>query len=138
MTLKEYFGEISEDICPEECDFKRRKDIKIAFVPPPKEILGIIISCDPTTDWLEKYKKAKELPNDKCRERLFMAIPKELIKRVTNFMSMKTSKEDIDCLSNMIYGRVYWTHLHKCFTDKSEKNQSNLNLRMRYNVQTNG
>lgn len=119
MTLKEYLKEINKDRCSEECDFKWRKDIEIALVPPPKEILGIIISCDPTTDWLEEYKEAKELPNDKRREKLFKAIPEKLIKRVTKFMNMKTS--DIDSLSNMINGRVYWTHLHKCFTDKRGK-----------------
>lgn len=121
MTLKEYLKEVNKDRCPEECEFKSKKEIEIAKIPPPKETLGIIISRDPTTDWLDTaYEKAEEQPDNMRRKTLFdTAIPLQLIKRIKNFMSRKPAEEDIKHLFEMIYENVYWTHLHKCFTDKS-------------------
>lgn len=44
-----------------------------------------------------------------------------LIKRIKNFMNTKNSESDIADLTNTIYKKVYWTHLHKCFTQAGEK-----------------
>lgn len=111
MHLKDYLNTIKKEGCPQNCELKSKKETEIALVPPPDEILGLLISRDPTTDWLDTYRK-----NRKNREALFSAIPELLIKRIKKFTG-----EDINCVSELLYKNVYWTHLHKCFTDKSEK-----------------
>ncbi|MDO8733774.1 MAG: uracil-DNA glycosylase family protein [Elusimicrobiota bacterium] len=118
MKLNEYLKKIRKSRCPHDCEFKIKEKIEIAFVPPPDKILGVIISRDPTTNWLEKhYKKEK-----KSRKNLFdSAIPSQLIERIRNFMANNITEKDKKHISEFIYKNVYWTHLHKCFTDKSGK-----------------
>ena len=112
MNIREYLETLNKNSCPNDCELKNKRKIEIALVPPPDEILGVIISRDPTTDWLDTYRK-----ESKSRERLFdTAIPVQLIERIKKFTG-----GDINYLSELIYKNVYWTHLHKCFTDKSEE-----------------
>lgn len=61
MTLREYLKTINKDCCPQNCKFiKYKEDIPIARIPPPSnEILGILISRDPTVKWMEEYKDKK-------------------------------------------------------------------------------
>ena len=62
------------------------------------------------------------MPEDLLREILFdTAIPAQLIQKIKTFMKDKISDKNSICLSEMIYKRVYWTHLHKYFTDKSSR-----------------
>lgn len=115
MNLELYLKKINKDKCFEGCEFKRRKDIEIALVPPPKKILGIIISQDPTTRWLD-YEEAKEKPENIRRKILFdTAIPLQVIKKIAIFMGRETAQ----IIKETMYKNMYWTHIHKCFTDKS-------------------
>jgi len=116
--LNEYLEEIKKNNCPQDCEFKLKEGIEIAKIPPPNEILGIIISRDPTLNWLEKHYR-EEKGN---RKKLFeSAIPSLLIKRIKEFMDDRFKENAISYLSRLIYQNVYWTHLHKCFTDKSSR-----------------
>ncbi len=124
MKINDYINNINIDICPEKCEFVvTGKSKAIAHVIPPiNDILGIIISRDPTIAWLSKYKEAMSRPEDLRRKILFdTAIPAQLIQKIKTFMKDKISDEKSICLSEMIYKRVYWTHLHKCFTDKGRE-----------------
>jgi len=122
-TLREFLETINKKDCPQECEFKYKeiveKEIEIAKVPPPKEISSILISRDPTTKWIDEgYKKAMKTSGSERREMLFKAIPKELIGQIEVF---KGENIDIKALRKFIYEKVYWTHLHKCFTDTKNK-----------------
>jgi hypothetical protein len=115
MNIKEYLETMKKDGCPNDCDFKKKGEIEISKVPPPDEVLGIIISRDPTTDWFSDYRE-----NQENRKTLFeTAIPGQLIKRIEK--NEKFTKEDVSFLREFLDQYVYWTHLHKCFTDKSRK-----------------
>jgi len=118
MELEKYLEKIKKNVCPKECELQS-KDIEIVTVPPPNEIVGIIISRDPTTEWIENgYEDAKGKSDDKRRKELFeTAIPRILIDRICNYIDAK----NLEILKKTIYQKVYWTHLHKCFTDKKEK-----------------
>ncbi|OFV68787.1 MAG: uracil DNA glycosylase superfamily protein [Candidatus Syntrophoarchaeum caldarius] len=126
MNLIEYLKKINKEECPEECIFKQ-KSPKVAIIPPPNEILGIIVSRDPTFDWIKNYEEAWKEYNEtvnveNLRKKLFEAIPKSLIERITTYKDkLNSTEEDIVCLHKMIYKNVYWTHLHKCFTNKRDK-----------------
>jgi len=120
---------IIKNECPPKCKFKT-KEGEIALVPPPNEILGILISRDPTVKWLEKYKKIKKECNEESavRTKLFeTAIPDKLKTRIEEFMRGKINENDKERLFNIISQKVYWTHLHKCFTDSSEKKSLKFN-----------
>lgn len=123
MTLKEYLKEVNKGKCPEECKFKRRKDIKIALISPPDKISGIVISQDPTVRWSHFYRYSKnELGEDTRRKMLFVsAILYLLFNRIIEFMDERITHEDGEYLFDRMFQEVYWTHLHKCFTDKSEE-----------------
>lgn len=121
-TLKEYLETINKNDCPEECEFESKKEIEIALVPPPKEILGIIISRDPTVDWWFFYKYLKTYPQEDIRRKMLFssAIPLSLINKVLIFMKEKIKENDEKNLFDLIFNKVYWTHLHKCFTDATK------------------
>lgn len=122
MTLREYFRTINKNNCPQNCEFKS-KDIEPALVPPPDEILGIVVSQDPTILWSHFYKYSKnEYREDNRRKMLFAsAIPYSLFNKIIEFMDGQITDEDESSLFDMMFQKVYWTHLHKCFTDGSEK-----------------
>lgn len=123
MSLKEYFKTIKKIKCPQECKFKSKEHIEIAKVPPSKKILGVIISRDPTVRWLHLYKYFSENePQEDTRRKILFAsaIPILLIYRVLEFMKKPINNKDEKNLFNMIFRNVYWTHLHKCFTDNSK------------------
>lgn len=121
-TLREFLETINKKDCPQECEFKYKeiveKEIEIAKVPPPKEISSILISRDPTTNWIEKgYREAMKTSGNERREMLFDAIPKELIGQIEVFKG----REEKNLCKSFIYKKAYWTHLHKCFTDAKNK-----------------
>jgi len=118
MKLNEYLEKIKKSDCPQDCEHKFNKVKEIALVPPPDEILGIIVSRDPTVDWLEHHYR-KEM---KSRKELFdSAIPKQLFERINDFMANDITEEKKKHLYKFINKNIYWTHLHKCFTDKKGK-----------------
>lgn len=123
MTLREYLQQLIKNNCPQDCKFKSKKDIEIALVPPPSnEILGILISRDPTVKWMKKYndiKKEYKKESTIHTELFKTAIPKSLKNRIEKFMKEKINENDKKSLFDIISQKVYWTHLHKCFTDAS-------------------
>ncbi|MGB8658210.1 MAG: uracil-DNA glycosylase family protein [Candidatus Zixiibacteriota bacterium] len=127
MIAKEYLISINRYDCP-SCDLKSKNNIKIALVPPPNEIVGVIISHDPPVRWLPFYGYfTKEFQADTRRKMLFAsAILRSLMDRVLQFMGDRINDNDKQCLFNTIFQKVYWTHLHKCFTDaQNEFKRSN-------------
>lgn len=124
IKLNEYLEEkITKDRCPLECEFQSKK-IEIAKVPAPEEIFGILISRDPTVKWLDKgYRRAwkiyKEQSNaENLRNELFRtAIPKKLKEQISKFIVGPSESAQLKCLFTIIDTKVYWSHLHKCFTD---------------------
>jgi hypothetical protein len=122
MDLREYLKTIHKKGCPRDCELKKKGKIRIALIPPPDRILGIIVSRDPTVDWLYTYLK-DETDKNTCRKMLFAsAIPLDLLSKVLIFMRNKRVNEDKKkSLFNVIFQKTYWTHLHKCFTDASGK-----------------
>lgn len=122
--LNEYLEEkITKDRCPLECEFQS-KEIEIAKVPAPEEIFGILISRDPTVKWLDKgYRRAWEIYKEQSnaenlRNELFKtAIPEGLKDQIRKFMEGTSESARLRYLFTIIDTKVYWTHLHKCFTD---------------------
>lgn len=121
MTLRGYLSTVNKNHCPPDCEFESKENIGIAWVPPPHEILGIVVSQDPTIRWSHFYKCSKnESREDSRRKMLFAnAIPCLLFNRIIEFMDNQIRDEDEQYLFDMLFQKVYWTHLHKCFTDKS-------------------
>lgn len=119
MNLNEFLEGIkSKERCP-DCDFKSKLEIEPALIPPPTEIVGIVISRDPTVRWMHFYKYIENEPQEDIRRKMLFAsaIPLALINRILEFGEIT---ED-GCLFDMVFQNVYWTHLHKCFTDPNGK-----------------
>ena len=116
MGLKEYLDEIEKNNCECGCKLEEKNHKRVCKVPPPDKISGIIISRDPPISWRTLY-----LENKESRERLFCAIPTEVFIRIEKFLCERITKEEKHCLYKVIDEKVYWTHFHKCFTDKKEE-----------------
>lgn len=130
MDLKGCLEKIDKSDCPDDCTFKYKREIKIALVPPPDEILGVIISRDPTTRWYSTYTDIKKnYEEETVRTKLFeTAIPNSLKNQIEFFMKESIDKNNLDCLFDTLFQKVYWTHLHKCFTDASGKQSLKFNI----------
>ena len=132
MTLREYFNTVNKNRCPPDCEFKSKENIEPALVPPPSnEIFGILISRDPTVRWLDKYRDIMGAEEEESivRTKLFKtAIPDLLKNRIKKFMGEEIDENDKKLLFDIIFQKVYWTHLHKCFTDASGKEPSKFKI----------
>jgi hypothetical protein len=119
MTLREYLMTINKNDCPPDCEFKSKKNIGIAWVPPPSnKILGVIVSRDPTIDWLYSYLSSEDEENTRRKILFASAIPLSLMTKVAIFMrGDRNFKNNEKCLFDVIFHKIYWTHLHKCFTE---------------------
>lgn len=130
MSFDEHFKSVSMmnkiDACPDECKFKRLTDIPAVWIPLPqkKPFAGIIISRDPTTAFIPYYDAAKSKSLLLWREELFNsnAIPDWIYKRIETFnrryMESSLSNDELANFKRTLFQSVYWTHLHKCCTDK--------------------
>ena len=124
VNLKKYQESMIKKNCPNDCTFSLAKlrHIELAIVPPPEEIVGIIISRDPTVAWHYFYEFSKR---EKLRRNfLFVsAIPLAFLTKISIFMDDMINKEnnitkdDRQLLFEVILNKTYWTHLHKCFTN---------------------
>lgn len=123
MTLKEFLSKIEKKHCPPGCEFSCRNDIEIALVPPPNEILGILVSQDPTIRWSHLYKNVKNETREHTRRQVLFAsaIPYSLFNRIIDFLGNQITGENEKQLFTLLFHKTYWTHLHKCFTDQSSK-----------------
>jgi hypothetical protein len=130
MSFDDYFKTVSKmnksDSCPDECEFKRLSDIPAVWVHPPQNnpFIGIIISRDPTTAFIPYYNDAKSKDLSLWREDLFNsnAIPDWIYGRIEYFnrkyMENSLSNDELLNFKKILFNSVYWTHLHKCCTDK--------------------
>ena len=63
------------------------------------------------------------------RTKLFKtAIPDLLKNRIEKFMGEEIDENDKKLLFDIIFQKLYWTHLHKCFTDASGKESSKFKI----------
>lgn len=114
------------DACPDACECKGLADIPAVWVPPPQNhpFVGIIISRDPTTAFIPYYSEAQSKDLSGWREHLFdtNAIPRWICQRIGEFngkyMDGALSTGELETFRETLYHSVYWTHLHKCCTDK--------------------
>lgn len=123
MNLREYLDTMNKTCCQDDCDFKNKKEIEIAKIPPPNEIAAVLISQDPTVDWAYKCLKSEREENTRRKLLFASAIPLFSITKILIFMRRGNLAKDDDekHLFDMIFQKTYWTHLHKCFTDKRGK-----------------
>jgi len=111
MNINNYIETFNKDDCPINCVLKSNNMLEIVSIPPPDEITGIIVSRDPTTNWLYHHLKGN-------KDLLFAsAIPLTLLKQILIFMKNRIDENTMKSLSNTIFHKTYWTHLHKCQTD---------------------
>lgn len=121
MNLKEYLGKINKSECPQECTLKSKEHLKFALIHPPDKILGVIISRDPTFKWWGYHEFQTNEPQEKDarRRNLFdSAIPGLVIDRISKFMGDRINNDEREYLYHIIFQKLYWTHMHKCFTDE--------------------
>ena len=131
MRFEDYFlgpQNIHEkSLCPDDCPLKARRDIPIVGIPLPPwptKIAGVLVSRDPPSSFLKTYTVAREGLTDEWRILLMSFVnapPQWLIWRISIFdrkYRESAHEAGIENLTNVIDNNVYWTHLHKCFTDK--------------------
>ncbi|MGA2161531.1 MAG: hypothetical protein ABSG28_04945 [Methanoregula sp.] len=87
-------------------------------MPSPKNIQGILISRDPTTDFIEPY---KHYDHDKGLFQYKEAPPTWLYNRILSFMKYGSNSHESIYLRNFLNSNCYWTHFHKCPTLKGDK-----------------
>ena len=109
-------------LCPDECEFKDNIKVPIVGVYPPSsdKFLGVIISRDPTTRFKDPYLKARVTPERWHDELMEADAPPQWIINKIRFFDGKYV-DDVRFLEKMMADNIYWTHLHKCCTDKLEK-----------------
>lgn len=117
MNLNQYIKTLNKNSCPEDCELKNNQNIALATVPAPEEIIGIIISRDPTVDWLYNHFKREDDENILHDVLFASAIPLSVITKVFTFMRGQIDENTEKCLFEMLFHKTYWTHLHKCQTD---------------------
>lgn len=120
---------IGKSYCPEQCEFKSRNNIPIVGIPEPqkqKRLLGVIISRDPTTDFIDPYFEARQKTPEGWHNQLMTAKapPQWIIVQIARFNKKHLNEQyttEIEHLKEIIENNVYWTHYHKCCTDKSSE-----------------
>ncbi len=124
MTIKKKkYIRIAREKCPEDCPFKEKNNLPIILIPPPYRYRTkiLLISRDPTIDFVSIYNYAARYKPDEMRRILFSAaIPFSLILKITKFCKRKNIEIDTDDLFK-IFKVTYWTHFHKCPTDEKNK-----------------
>ena len=121
MNLSQYLKTLNKTSCPDNCELKSKSEITPVTVPPPEEIVGIIVSRDPTVDWLHSHLKREE--DEKIRHDVLFAsaIPLSVITKVLIFMRGRIDENTKEKLFEVLFHKTYWTHLHKCQTDVNNK-----------------
>jgi len=132
MNLNKYVQSIDKSQC-KRCKFYTNEELKsrpIIIIPPPNKPQIMLISRDPTIDFLSVYKYADGCGLNEKRRILFAAgIPQSLIVQIRRFLKRENNKkkklwnkleQKLENLYN-IFEVAYWTHLHKCPTDEKNK-----------------
>ena len=119
--ISEYLEGMKKSKCPCDCKF-RGKNLPIIKIPPPKNPKIILISRDPTVDFIPIYEHSQRYKEEERRKILFTAaIPLSLIEQITKFLRKgnELTKEKEENLFRL-YDVAYWTHLHKCPTETED------------------
>jgi len=111
------------------CKFKSLRNTPIVGIPGPQKpnhLLGVIISRDPTTAFILPYMMARERSLEGWHHDLMVACapPQWVIGQIATFNRKYLENNytaEIKRLYEIMVNNVYWTHLHKCCTDKSSK-----------------
>lgn len=115
MNIQKYLEGIHKYSCPNLCDLRNNAMTKPVIVSlPSSEIIGILISRDPTYAW---YQNVYEYNKDPFIE----GIPGRIINKIEIFMNKKLLDEEKGLIKKTLYKNIYWTHLHKCYTDQKDK-----------------
>lgn len=137
MGFSEYFEEwmdMDKTVsCPEGCGLRTLSEIPAVWVPSPQDrpFAGMIISRDPTTAFITYYNEARSMPLPGWREHLFHcnAIPDWTFDKIERFssgyMEAPLSKKELENFRDTLFNSVYWTHLHRCCTDKRKTESLN-------------
>jgi hypothetical protein len=116
-----------EHVCPDRCELKDFSAVPPIWVPPPQKrdhFVGVVVSRDPTTEFIPVYSAAKIMGASSGRAHLFHsnAIPRWIFDRIAvfnrMFMQNTLSEKELTNFRDVLFEGVYWTHLHKCCTDK--------------------
>ena len=119
--LEKFLNDLEKEKCNDNCPFKLRNDRPIIKIPPPKKPLMMIISRDPTINFLPLYNLSKNYNQETQRLMLFSgAIPQMLLTRMNQFLEKSEEKKNIQEFYKL-FDFTYWTHFHKCPTDKYNK-----------------
>ena len=133
MRFEDYFLDAGnvfrKDRCPDECRFKTLNSIPIVGVPLPqwpRRLQGVLVSRDPTIAFIEPYLNARDNLIEGWRHSLMAADapPQWLVARVAEFDRKYMDGRHafhLKKLGKVLEDNVYWTHLHKCCTDKAGK-----------------
>jgi hypothetical protein len=98
------------------CDLDNRNRVHpICLSPPSDNIKGCIISRDPTSAFIKPWREHK---NERGNFQFGEAPPKWLFERIQYFMGFELDPTDIKKLKTFLDMNCYWTHFHKCPTDK--------------------
>ncbi|MBN2487952.1 MAG: hypothetical protein JXA98_02885 [Methanosarcinaceae archaeon] len=117
MNLNQYLKTLNKTSCPDNCELKSKSKITPLTVPPPEEIVGIIVSRDPTVDWLYGHFRREEDENILHDVLFASAIPLSVITKILIFMRGRIDESTEKELFEILFHKTYWTHLHKCQTD---------------------
>ncbi len=112
--------------CSSSCDFNLLSNIPIVGIPGPQkpnQLLGVIISRDPTTAFIEPYINARNMSLEGWHHELMTvpAPPQWLIGQIATFNRKYLDDKyvaEIERLKDVMENNIYWTHYHKCCTDK--------------------
>jgi uracil-DNA glycosylase len=108
-------------VCP---FFKKKKwnPREPILIPSPKKPKMMIVSRDPTTDFLPDVHFSRGFSREQRRMYLFQtAIPHGIIVKFSRHIRLhhkKNQEADIRALFKL-YDVAYWTHWHKCPTDSN-------------------
>jgi hypothetical protein len=131
MGLKRFFATIREPDHPkcQKCTSFEVKADRLMLIPPPKRIRIVVISHDPPLYYRPIYKYATErMSGDKSQARalLMAGIPGNLCSKIYNFLlengpkpGVSNADLEVNKIMPSLLENTYWTHLHKCATDKS-------------------
>ena len=133
MRFEDYFlgaqNVFQKDRCPDRCPLKAYNRMPIVGIPLPqwpRKLFGVLVSRDPATAFIPLYLAARECLIDDWRHTLMFADapPQWLIGQIATFDRKHMGGVhalEIPRLRDIMLEDVYWTHLHKCCTDKKGK-----------------
>lgn len=101
--------------------FNRKIFHRVCIPPPPDQIKGCIISRDPTSDFLGLLDEYNKNFPQKSGNLFFKAPPFWLYGKIQRFMGLDQHSSEMKKLCRFLDCDCYWTHFHKCPTQKNVK-----------------